>query len=162
MILCSYAYKLWWKHVYWPIGLNAHMLRHFYDCMLLCSHVLLFTCLDDSMLPCLHAFIIAYPLACMPSSLNAWTLWWLPTSMLKCFNDCMLIYIDIHLFEIHTHVHTCGSWNVYWLGGISECVVGCTHAQMLRRFCLNDEDIRKLEVCVLGCLNTHMLVCSHG
>ena len=32
---------------------------------------------------------------------------------------------------------------------------------MLRRLCLNDEDIRKLEVCVLGCLNTHMLVGSH-
>ena len=137
MITCSYVHMLCW------------------------SHASMFTCLDNSMLPCLHAFIIAYPLACMPSSSNAWTLWWLPTPMLKCFNDCMLTCVDIHMFEIHTHVHTCGSWNVYWLGGISECVVGCTYAQMLRRLCLNAEDIGKLEVCVLGYLNTHMLVCSH-
>jgi len=46
----------------------------FDDHMLLCSPVLMFTRLKDSMLPYLHAFMIAYPLTCMPLSSYAWTL----------------------------------------------------------------------------------------
>ena len=67
-------------------------------------------------------------------------------------------------------MNTIGSGNVYWFGGINDCIVGRTCTQMLRRLCLNVEDIGRLEVCVIGCLNAHMfvyshdhmLVCSHG
>ena len=135
------------------------IITYSYVHLLWCSRFSMFTCLDDRLLLCL--LMIAYPLACMPSTLYAWTFWWLPTPMLKCFNDYMLTCIDIHMFEIHTHVHTCGSWNVYWLGGISDCVVGRTCTQMLKWLCLNVENIGILEECILRWLNAHMLVCSH-
>ena len=83
------------------------------------SHAFMFTCLDDSRPLMYVIFLITYPLAYMPSSSYAQTYWWLPTPMLKYFDYCMLTCIDIYMFEIHTNVHTCGSWNVYWFGGIS-------------------------------------------
>ena len=76
--------------------------------------------------------------------------------MLRRFDD-KLTCIDIYMFDIHT----CGSLNVYKLGGISDCVMGCTCAQMLWQLFLNAEEIGRLEVCLLGCINGHMLLCYH-
>ena len=100
---------------------------------LLCSHELMFTCFDDCML-------------------SDHMLTYLYAFMLICFT-C----IDIYMFDIHT----CGSLNVYKLGGISDCVMGCTCAQMLWQLFLNAEEIGRLEVCLLGCINGHMLLCYH-
>ena len=85
-----HVYILWWEHFHLLRCLNAHMPEHFliacsYVHMHCWSHASMFTCLDDSMLPCLHTLRITCPLACMPSNSYAWTHWWLPTPMLKCF-----------------------------------------------------------------------------
>ena len=81
---------LWREHFHLLMCLNAHMPEHFliacsYVHMLYWSRASLFTCLDDSMLPCRHTLMVTCPLSCMPSSSYAWTHWWLPTPMLKCF-----------------------------------------------------------------------------
>ena len=146
---CSYAQTLFWLH--------APMFTCIVDHMLLCSHA---SMIVGSLMYVI--FFITYPLAYMPSSSYAQTDWWLPTPMLKYFDYCMLTCIDIYMFEIHTNVHTCGSWNVYWFGGISDHVIGGTCAQMLRRLCLNAEESGRIEVCVLGCLNAQILTCLYG
>ena len=129
----------------------------FDDHMLLYSPTWMFTCVDDLMLSCLHFFMITCPLTCIPSCSYTWTLWWEPAPMFKCFDDCMLTCIDIH-----THVYTHGSWNVYRLGGISARVVRRTCTQMVWRLCLIAEEIRRLEVCVLGYSNAQMLICLYA
>ena len=94
----------------------------------------------------------------MPSCSNAWTLWWLSAPIFKCFDDCRLTCIDIYMFDIHTR----GLWNVYRLGGISDHVVGRTCAQMLWQLFLIAKEIGRLEVCLLGCINGHMLWYYHN
>ena len=86
---------------------------------------------------------------------------WLPAHMFKCVNDCMPTCIDIHMFNIHTHMPTQYSWKVNRLNGITDTVVERTCAQMLWQLCLNIKEIGRLEVCVFGCFNAHMLVYSH-
>ena len=85
-----YVYLLWLEHFHLLMCLNALVPEHFliacsYVRMLCWSHASMFTCLEDSMLPCLHTLLITCPLAFMPSNSYAWTHWWLPTHMLKCF-----------------------------------------------------------------------------
>ena len=117
------------------------------------SHTLMFTCFDDRMLPCLYALMITcHLLVCRHSHMTG----------CKCFDDCMLTCVDIHMFDIHTRVHTRWLWNIYSLGGISDCVVGCTCAQILWWLCLYAEEIGRLKLCVLECLNANRLVCSHN
>ena len=133
-IICSHMYLLRWSHTFMFTCFDIHMLlcSHalmiistcLYALMLICldtfmigcsfvnmlrwSHAFKFIYHDDRVLPHLHTLVITCPLTCMPSSLYAWTLWCLPTPILKCFNDRMLTCIDIHMFDIHTHVHTLG------------------------------------------------------
>ena len=113
--------------------------------------------------------MVTCPLTWLSSWSFACTLWWLSTPLLKFFDDRMLTIIDFHLFDIHTHLHTLGWWNVYRLEGKSNRVVGHSCAHMLWCLCLNVEVVGRFEVCVLRCLNAHklicypyhMLVCSH-
>ena len=69
-----YVYMLWREHFHLLMCLNAHMPEHFliacsFVHMICWSHSSVFTCIDDSMLPCLPALLITCPLACMPSNL---------------------------------------------------------------------------------------------
>ena len=105
------------------------------------------------MIECFHVYVLWWS--------HAWTLWWLPTPVLKCFANSMLTYIDIHMFDIHTHVHTLRWWNVYWLEGKNDCIVGRFNTQMSWWLCLNAEMIGRLQVCVFGCFNAYMHICSH-
>ena len=79
--------------------------------------------------------------------------------MFKCFDDCVLTCIDIHMFDIRTHMHT--RWSCNRLEGISDHVVEHTCTQILWKLCLNAKEIGRLKICALGCFNTHMLVYSH-
>ena len=108
------------------------------------------TCHNDRVLPCLHASIINCLLACMPSSSYAWTFWWLPTLILKCFINRMLICIDIHMFDIHTHVHILG----WWLGLKWLCSRKSVHSNALMIFleCWDDWEIKDKCISVLKCL----------
>ena len=135
ILLCSHAFMMVFSYVYmlWQqmstclnalmlifrrlIWLDSYMLKCFIDYEHLCSHATMMECFFIYMLWWSHAHLHVCPLACMPSRSYAWTPWWLPTTILKCFDDCMLTCIDIHMFDIHTHVHTLGWWNVYWLEG---------------------------------------------
>ena len=125
---CSYACRLSWSHASIFTCFDENQPIYLLAMMITCSHVLLlwwlhafmftcfvhhvasmFTCLHDLMLPCLLAY--------MPSCSYVSMLWWLPTPMLKCFDDHILICVDFHIFDIHTHVHKLGWWNVYKLEG---------------------------------------------
>ena len=85
----------------------------------------------------------------------------------------MHTYIDIHMFDFHTHMHTLGWWYVSILGGLSDHAVTHSYAQMLWRLYLNPKVIgwrlylnAKVigweEVCVLVCFNVHMVLCSYA
>ena len=74
----------------------------------------------------------------------------------------MHIYIDIYMFNIHTHEHTLSWWYVFMLGGLSDHAIARLYDQMLWRLCLNTEVIRWWEVCVLGYFNAHMVLCSRA
>ena len=121
------------------------MLICFVDHMHLSSHAM--------MIECFHVYVLWWS--------HAWTLWWLPTPVLKCFANSMLTCIDIHMFDIHTHAHTLGWWNVYWLEGKNDCIVGRFNTQMSWWLCLNAEMIGRLQVRVFGCFNAYMHICSH-
>ena len=125
--------------------------------MLLCSHALMFTHFDDCVLPCLHALTITCPLTCMPLFSYAWMLWWLLAYMFKCFDDCMLTCINIHKFDIHTHLHI--RWSYI---GLEAKVIVLSDVCALKCFDDYAEGIGRLEVYVLGCLNTYILVYSHN
>ena len=140
---------------------DDHMPTCLYALMLIYSDTFMIECSYVNMLCWSHAFNFTCPIACMPLSSYAWTLWWLPTPILKCFDDSMLTCINIHMSDIHTHVHTIRWWNVYWLKGKSDHIVGCFNTQMSWRLCLKAKMIERLEVCVIGCLNAYMHVCSH-
>ena len=134
MITCFYVHMLWWSYVPMSTWFDENISTFMYAlilirsdtfkiCMLQCSQALLMTCFyvltyfNDRMLLCLHAFIITCPLTNIPSCSYAWTLWCLPAPMFKCFDYSIHTCIDIHMFDIHTHKHTFGWWNVYWLEG---------------------------------------------
>ena len=74
----------------------------------------------------------------------------------------MHTYIDIHMFDFHTHMHTLGWWYVSILGGLSDHAVTHSYAQMLWRLYLNAKVIGWEEVCVLVCFNVHMVLCSYA
>ena len=68
-----HVYMLWREHFHLLTCLNAHMPEHFliscsYVHVLCWSHASMFTCLEDSMLLCLHSLMITCPIACKPSS----------------------------------------------------------------------------------------------
>ena len=64
IIVCSYVNMLWRESVHFPIWLNAHMLGHVNDWMLLCWHTsLMITCFDGHMLPCLCVLTITCAIA---------------------------------------------------------------------------------------------------
>ena len=122
MIIHFYVHMLWWSYApmstYFDekmstcqnslklICSDTFMIGCSYVNMLNWSHAFKFTCHDDRVLPSLRAWLITFPLACMFLSSNAWMLWWLLTLILKFFDDRMLTCIDIHMFYIHTKVHT--------------------------------------------------------
>ena len=82
-----WIWMLWWSYAHMP----------------LCSHILtclpahMSTCFNDSMLPCSHALMFTYSHAYMLWWFHAYMLWWSHAPMVTC--------IDIHTFDIHTHVH---------------------------------------------------------
>ena len=124
---------------------DTFMIESYYVNMLCWSHAM--------MIECFHVYVLWWS--------HAWKLWWLPTPVLKCVTNSMLTCIDIHMFDIHTHVHTLGWWNVYWLEGKNDCIVGRFNTQMSWWLCLNVEMIGRLQVCVFGCFNAYMHICSH-
>ena len=82
----------------------------------------------------------------------------------KFFDDCLFTCIDIHIFDIHTHVHTSGSLNVYSLWDISDCLVGCMCIQMLWWLylkCLGDLENRSMCTWVLKCSYACVFLQSH-
>ena len=66
----------------------------------------------------------------------------------------MPTYIDIHMFHIHTHVHTLG-WRLKWS---CNCMFLCSNALTTMLECWGNWAVRGM--CVLGCFNAHMLLCS--
>ena len=133
----------------------------FGDHMFTCLHALVITCSNVYKLGCSNSLMITCPLTCITSCSYAWTIWWLHATVFKCFYNFMLTSIDIHSYDIHTHLHTHGCQYVYRLGGLNDHVVGRSCAQTLWRFCFNAEVIGRLKVCALGFLNAHMLVYSN-
>ena len=130
----------------------------FDDHMLLCSPTWMFTCFYVHMCWWSYALMSSFFDDHMPTYLYTFMLIHLDAlmrtcPMFKCFDDCVLTCIDIH-----TH----GSLNVYRLEGISARVVRPTCAQMVWRLCLIAEEIRRLEVCVLGYSNAQMLICLYA
>ena len=63
-----HVYMLWREHFHLLRCLNAHMPEHFFDCMLLWSYDLMFTCFVDHMLLCSHASMIVCS--------DVYILWW--------------------------------------------------------------------------------------
>ena len=122
MIVCSHVHIFGCSHAWILTCLNAHMFTCFDDHMLpyalaltiACSHA--FT-LWDHLLQSLHALII-------PCS-HAHILWWSHFALLTC--------IDIHLFDIYTHVHILGWWYVYMLEGSSDYAIRRSCTQLLWR-----------------------------
>ena len=145
LITCSHVYLLWWSHV--------PMFTYFDVHVFLCSHA--------SMLIC--SFVYLWLHTHSPVCLRAYMLGLFDDYLLLCWNALMITCSHALIFTClrSTHMCTRGSWNVYWLGGISDCVVGRTCTQMLKWLCLNVEDIGRLEECILRCLNAHMLIWSH-
>ena len=106
-----WIWMLWWSYAHMPLCshiltcLPADMSTCFNDSMLPCSHALIPTCLNahmltcpnDHMLPCSHALMFTYSYAYMLWWSHAYMLWWSHAPMVTC--------IDIHMFNIHTHVH---------------------------------------------------------
>ena len=103
--------------------------------MVICSHVYLlrwshafmFTCFDIHILLCRHVLMIIHFYVHILWWLYAWTLLWLDALMLTWF-------VDLHLYDIHKHVHTLGCWYVHRPGGIIDHVVGHLWAQTLWDF----------------------------
>ena len=152
MLTCLYALIL--------ICSNTFMIGCSYVNMLCWSHTFKFTCHNDRVLPYLHVLMITCPLAYMLSSSYAWMLWWL--------------HVHMHWYSLVWYPHTCAhtlmmkcllAWRLKW-----SCSSTFLCLNVLTRLCLNAEMIERLEVCVLGCLNTHMhvrfhdhaLACSHA
>ena len=112
----------------WEIrGMCTWVLKYSYASMLSWSRACMFTCLVDNlqsfdfplMIKCSYVYLLKWSLApmfmffddhmpftCMPSFSYDWMLWWLLAHMFKCLIDCMLTCVDIHMFDIHTQVHT--------------------------------------------------------
>ena len=68
-----HVYMRWWEHfhlllLHIVMWLSIFLIACSYVHMLCWSHASTFTCLDDSILLCLHTLMITCPLACMPSS----------------------------------------------------------------------------------------------
>ena len=84
-----HVYMLWREHFHLLTCLNAHMAEHFFDCMLLWSYALMFTCFVDHMLLCSHASMIVYS--------HVYMLWWLHVHLPVCLRAHMLGLIDDYL-----------------------------------------------------------------
>ena len=109
MIVCSLVYMLWWSYASMPISFNENMSTGLYALMLICldtfliacsyvhmfcwSHASMFTCLDNSKLPCVHDFFDH-----IPNHLYAFKFICLDTLMIT------YTYVEI-LWWSHTHIH---------------------------------------------------------
>ena len=142
----SYAPMLTWSHAWLIIFLDAYM----FDCsnlhLLWWSHAPMFTCLDNRLLPWSNALIITFSHSRM--------LWWLNAQVLKC--------IDIHMFNINTHVYSLWWWCVYLFGGFRD-PVGRLCAQMFDKCAwmqrsLYDKRYLYFVAQMLICLYANMLV----
>ena len=84
-----HVYMLWREHFHLLTCLNAHMPEHFFDCMLLWSYALMFTCFVDHMLLRSHASMIVYS--------YVYILWWSHVRLPVCLQAHRLGLIDDYL-----------------------------------------------------------------
>ena len=120
LIKCSHVYLLWCSSAHMSTCFDVHLLTCLLAFMFTCFYVHMVWYSGTSMFPCfndhtflcshrlndrillrLHALTRTCPIAYMLSWSYARTLLWLDTPMLTCF-------VDIHLYDIHKHVHTLG------------------------------------------------------
>ena len=158
LITCSHVYLIWWSQTTIFICFNDHMLQCSHASMIKCFHVYMpwwsyapmSTCFDDHILTCRYAFILTVLIGfndrLFPCS-HAWKLKCLIAHMLGCQHVWMFTHshalvitwsiapmftcIDIHMFDIHTYVHTLVWWYVYMLEGLSDHAIGNSWAEML-------------------------------
>ena len=111
MRTCPFACMPWYSCAQTVLWLHAPMFTWFVDHMLLCSHA--------SMIERFPVYILWWSHAHFPIPLQAYVLGCFDDYLLLCWNSFvhMLTFIDIHMFDIKTHVHTLGWRNVYWLKG---------------------------------------------